>query len=33
MRMHILSGGRLRMLKHIYLPDAAPEEAVDLPVA
>ena len=33
MRMHVLSGGRLRMSKHIYLPDAAREETIDLPVA
>lgn len=33
MRMHVLSGGRLRMSKHIYLPDAAREEVIDLPVA
>ncbi len=32
MRMHVFSGGRLRMSKHIYLPDAAPEETIDLPV-
>ena len=33
MRMHVLSGGRLRMLKHIYLPDAEPTETIDLSVA
>ena len=33
MRMHILAGGRLRMLRHIYLPDAAPEETIELPVS
>ena len=32
MRMHILSGGRLRMSRHIYLPDAPTEETIDLPV-
>jgi glyoxylase-like metal-dependent hydrolase (beta-lactamase superfamily II) len=31
--MHILSGGRLQMRKHIYLPGAAPEELIDLPVS
>jgi len=33
MKMHILSGGRLRMKKHIYLPKAAQEETIDLPVS
>ena len=33
MKMHILSGGRLRMKKHIYLPEAAREETIDLPVS
>jgi len=32
-RMHVLSGGRVRMSKHIYLPDAALEDTIDLPVA
>jgi glyoxylase-like metal-dependent hydrolase (beta-lactamase superfamily II) len=31
--MHILSGGRLRMKKHIYVPDADREETIDLPVS
>ncbi len=33
MRMRILSGGRLRMKKQVYLPDAAHEETIDLPVS
>jgi N-acyl homoserine lactone hydrolase len=33
MKMHILSGGRLRMRKSIYLPDADPSETVELPVS
>ncbi|MGV2980483.1 N-acyl homoserine lactonase family protein [Camelimonas sp. ID_303_24] len=33
MKMHILSGGRLRMRKVIYYPDAAPEETLELPVS
>src|SRR5205085_2293079 len=31
-KMHALSGGRLRMRKNIYLPDAAREETIELPV-
>ena len=31
--MHILSGGRLRMKKHIYVPEAAPEKMIVLPVS
>jgi glyoxylase-like metal-dependent hydrolase (beta-lactamase superfamily II) len=31
--MHILSGGRLRMRKSIYLPDADRSETIELPVA
>lgn len=33
MKMHILSGGLLRMRKHIFLPDAHREENIDLPVS
>jgi N-acyl homoserine lactone hydrolase len=33
MKMHILSGGRLRMRKSIYLPDADRSETIDLPVS
>ena len=32
MKMHVFSGGRLRMEKHIYLPDAALGQTIDLPV-
>jgi len=32
-KMHILSGGRVRMKKYIYVPDAAREEIIDLPVS
>jgi len=32
-KMHILSGGRLRMQKRVYLPGAAPEEMIELPVS
>ncbi len=33
MKMHILSGGRLRMRKSIYFPDAPREENIELPVS
>ena len=33
MKMHILSGGRLRMRKHIYLPDADRSDTIELPVS
>jgi glyoxylase-like metal-dependent hydrolase (beta-lactamase superfamily II) len=33
MKMHILSGGRLRMKKSIYFPDADRSESVELPVS
>ena len=33
MKMHVLSGGRLRMKKHIFLPDSPREETIDLPVS
>ena len=32
MRMHLLSGGRLRMKRRVYIADAAPDETIDLPV-
>jgi len=31
--MHILSGGRLRMRKNVYLPDADRSETIELPVS
>lgn len=33
MKMHVLSGGRLRMKKNIYLPDADRSETIELPVS
>jgi N-acyl homoserine lactone hydrolase len=33
MKMHILPGGRLRMRKSIYLPDADRSETIELPVS
>jgi N-acyl homoserine lactone hydrolase len=33
MKMHALSAGRLRMRKNIYLPDAAREDTIELPVS
>lgn len=33
MKMHALSGGRLRMKKHIFYADAERQETVDLPIA
>ena len=33
MKMHILSGGRVRMRKSIYLPDADRSETIELPVS
>lgn len=33
MKMHLLSGGRLRMRKSIYLPDADRGESIELPVS
>jgi glyoxylase-like metal-dependent hydrolase (beta-lactamase superfamily II) len=33
MKMHLLSGGRLRMKKHVYQPDADRSETVELPVS
>ena len=32
MKMHLLSGGRLRMRKSIYMPDADKSETIELPV-
>ncbi|MDH3701463.1 MAG: N-acyl homoserine lactonase family protein [Alphaproteobacteria bacterium] len=31
--MHILSGGRVQMKKHVYVPHAAREEIIELPVS
>ena len=33
MKMHVLPGGRLRMRKSIYLPDADRSETIELPVS
>lgn len=33
MKMHLLSGGRLRMKKHVYQPDADRSETIELPVS
>ena len=33
MKMHLLSGGRLRMRKSIYLPDADRSETIEIPVS
>jgi glyoxylase-like metal-dependent hydrolase (beta-lactamase superfamily II) len=33
MKMNVLSGGRLRMRKSTYLPDADPAETIELPVS
>jgi len=33
MRMHVLSGGRLRMRRSIYVPQADPEQTIELPVS
>jgi N-acyl homoserine lactone hydrolase len=33
MKMHVLSGGRLRMKKSVYLPDADRSETLELPVS
>jgi glyoxylase-like metal-dependent hydrolase (beta-lactamase superfamily II) len=33
MKMHLLSGGRLRMRKSIFIPDAAREETIEIPVS
>lgn len=33
MKMHILAGGRLKMRRHIYFPDADRNESIELPVS
>ncbi|QRG04792.1 N-acyl homoserine lactonase family protein [Xanthobacter dioxanivorans] len=33
MKMHVLNGGRLRMKKHVYQPDADRAETIELPVS
>lgn len=33
MKMHVLSGGRLRIKKNVYLPDADRSEFIELPVS
>ncbi len=33
MKMHILSGGRVRMKKSVYVPEAGREETIELPVS
>ena len=33
MKMHLLSGGRLRMRRSVYYPDAAREETMEMPVS
>jgi glyoxylase-like metal-dependent hydrolase (beta-lactamase superfamily II) len=33
MKMHLLSGGRLRMRKSIFIPDAAREDTIEMPVS
>ncbi|MGD9837098.1 MAG: N-acyl homoserine lactonase family protein [Afipia sp.] len=33
MKMHVLSGGRLRMRRSIYFPDAGRDETIELPVS
>jgi len=33
MKLHILSGGRVRMRKHIYVPEASRDEMIELPVS
>jgi glyoxylase-like metal-dependent hydrolase (beta-lactamase superfamily II) len=32
MKMHILAGGRLKMRRHVYFPDADRNESIELPV-
>lgn len=32
MKMHVLSGGRVRLKKRVYVPDAAGDELLELPV-
>ncbi len=33
MKMHVLSGGRLRMRKSIYFPDVAKDATIEMPVS
>ena len=33
MKMHVLSGGRVRMRKSVYFPDADRGETIELPVS
>ena len=33
MKMHALSGGRVRMRKSVYVPDADRSETIELPVS
>jgi N-acyl homoserine lactone hydrolase len=33
MKLHFLSGGRLRMRRSIYQPDATKDETIELPVS
>ena len=33
MKMHLLSGGRLRMRKSVYFPDADRSETIEIPVS
>lgn len=33
MKMHLLPGGRIRMKRRVYIPEAAPEETIELPVS
>jgi N-acyl homoserine lactone hydrolase len=33
MKMHVLCGGRVRMRKSVYFPDAACEETIEMPVS
>ncbi len=33
MKMHILSGGRFQMSKHIFVPDADRDEGIEIPVS
>jgi N-acyl homoserine lactone hydrolase len=33
MKMHVLSGGRLRMKKSVYVPEAERQETIELPVS
>ena len=33
MKMHLLSGGRLRIRRSVYVPEASPQETLDVPVS